>query len=353
MRRLGKQLLVLLGLVYSLTAALFAQESILENNRSFIFDTSSMLFIEVDRHELRVEIMVKGAPLIKLLNFEVEGERIVVEQQARLKKQAVDYFSDRFVLALDGLPATPGTASASFLNIGDVDSVIKETVSDEPLADAVLGMTYIFPVDRVPDYFQFTWNQFLKELGRIPAQIRMLDQVQPFELNEYMPTMDWNRGTLDFTLPEILPIAVEETDWLGRPKLPDQAAVKVMGQLLKNIYGAFEYPEESAIYDQLAVSVNGKQIETLYLEQRERMEALRRGGPRVKIHAVSMNHVEDVVRSGPTFEVTGQWDVSGTVSHFGHTHERTNRYGAMLTLLPINQQWKISEIEVLNEKRVE
>jgi hypothetical protein len=238
------------------------------------------------------------------------------------------------------------------VNIGDPNSVVKNTIVDEPLAEAVLGLAYIFPVDQVPAYFQFAWNRYPDGFRQMPAQIRARDTVQQFELSHYMPTMDWSRGDLNFPFPAVPPVPVEEVNLLGRAELDKDDAVRVVGQLLKNIYSALEYRDESAIYDKLAVSVNGRQIESIYLEQRKRMEALSRGGPRVKIHEVSMGGIEHLVRRGNTFEMIGTWDVSGTVTHFGHTHERRNRYGAKLTLAASNTQWKIIDIVVREEQRM-
>lgn len=339
-------------LVCFLTASLQAQESRLENNGTFVFNSSCMLFVAVERHEVRVEIMVKGIPLMNLVNFETEGETIAVDQQAQLKNQALKFFDDCFVLSLEGVPAKAGAAKADFLNVGDANSVIKEEAVDEPLTDAVLGLSYIFSVDQVPGYFQFAWSTFPDGLGEVPAQIRVLDKVQKFEFNKYMLTIDWNSGDLDIRLPEISPVSVKEANWLGRAKLDKNDAFQVAGQLLKNIYSAFEYRDESVIYDKLAVSVSGKQIASIYLEQRKRLDAVSRGGPRVKIHEVSMSEIEELVKSGDAFKIKGKWDVSGTVSHFGHTHDRRNRYGAILTLLSINKQWKIIDIDVIEENRI-
>ena len=312
-----------------------------------------MLFIAVERHEIRVEFMVKGRPLVGLLKYDTDGEIIGLDQQASFKTQALEFFEGCFGLSLAGIPTKPGSAKADFLNVGDPNSAIKESATDEPIADAVLGLSYIFPVDEVPAYFQFTWHHLPDALGKVPAQLRVLDEVRKFELNKYMRTMDWNGGDLDVQLPAIHPVPVKEVNWLGRARLDEEDAVAVVGQLLKNIYSAFEYHDESEIYDKLAVSVNGSQIDSIYLEQRRRMEAVSRGGPRVKIRDVAMSEIERLDKSESSFIVKGKWDVSGTVTHFGHTHERRNRYGAKLTLSSIHRQWKITDIEVLDEKRIQ
>ena len=47
-----------------------------------------------------------------------------------------------------------------------------------------------------------------------------------------------------------------------------------------------------------------------------------------------------------------RWNVSGSVNHFGHTHYRQNAYDAVLRLTPVDGIWKITAIEVNEEKRI-
>ena len=42
----------------------------------------------------------------------------------------------------------------------------------------------------------------------------------------------------------------------------------------------------------------------------------------------------------------------GSVGHWGHIHKRTNRYDAELAVEPIDGQWKITRLEVLEEQRI-
>ena len=46
------------------------------------------------------------------------------------------------------------------------------------------------------------------------------------------------------------------------------------------------------------------------------------------------------------------WTVSGSVNHFGHVHYRQNSYTAELHLQAVDGEWKIRDIEVLEERRV-
>ena len=43
----------------------------------------------------------------------------------------------------------------------------------------------------------------------------------------------------------------------------------------------------------------------------------------------------------------------GKVGHWGHTHKRVNEYLANVTILTIDGRWKIGEIEVLDEQRID
>jgi hypothetical protein len=40
------------------------------------------------------------------------------------------------------------------------------------------------------------------------------------------------------------------------------------------------------------------------------------------------------------------------VGHWGHIHQRKNAYDAFLSIEPIEGIWKITNLELLNEKRL-
>ena len=47
-----------------------------------------------------------------------------------------------------------------------------------------------------------------------------------------------------------------------------------------------------------------------------------------------------------------RWNVSGTVEHWGHIHERTNQYEAVFAVQPVDNAWKVTNIELLDQRRV-
>jgi len=42
----------------------------------------------------------------------------------------------------------------------------------------------------------------------------------------------------------------------------------------------------------------------------------------------------------------------GTVTHWGHTHDRVNRYRARLTVAPVGGQWRLVGMELVSEERI-
>ena len=44
--------------------------------------------------------------------------------------------------------------------------------------------------------------------------------------------------------------------------------------------------------------------------------------------------------------------VVGSVGHWGHIHQRRNRYTAEFTVRPVDGAWKIMGLELLDEERL-
>ena len=111
--------------------------------------------------------------------------------------------------------------------------------------------------------------------------------------------------------------------------------------------------DESRVYDRLAVSVTGDQLSTIYLENRKSLEFENRGGARANVDEadiLSVNRVNKSANDG--FVADAAWTVSGSVSHFGHTHYRRNQYQALVTFIMDGASWKMTDIELLAEKRL-
>jgi len=126
--------------------------------------------------------------------------------------------------------------------------------------------------------------------------------------------------------------------------------------LLRNTYHAFDFRDESAIYDTLEASVTGPLLEQVYLEMRSSLELENAGGPRVRVNEIALREcreIEDSHPPGGSFKTRAGWVTIGEVTHWGHTHERTNKYEAEMTISSEGEVWRISGLDLLNEERVQ
>ena len=121
--------------------------------------------------------------------------------------------------------------------------------------------------------------------------------------------------------------------------------------LLGNIYQAFEAPTEEAVYDRLAVSVEGELLSEVYLQTRKGLEAEQGVQTTVEGVKVESATVTSYDWWGNGVGVKVFWEVSGRVGHWGHEHQRTNWYNANLKLKAVGGDWKLTELEVLDEIR--
>ena len=71
----------------------------------------------------------------------------------------------------------------------------------------------------------------------------------------------------------------------------------------------------------------------------------------MKVKSVDLEQVEfEPMKDG--FRANCSWDVSGSVGHWGHIHQRVNRYRAKLDIEPTEGVWKITGLKILEEERI-
>ncbi len=124
--------------------------------------------------------------------------------------------------------------------------------------------------------------------------------------------------------------------------------------LLKNVYRAFDFREEQDVYDKLAISVSGPLLRDIYLQNRKSMVIEQAGGAQAKVMEIEVlqaTPLRSKERNG-VIDVRTKWTALGSVGHWGHIHTRQNAYDAILTLAVQDGSWKISGIDLLEEKRV-
>ena len=70
----------------------------------------------------------------------------------------------------------------------------------------------------------------------------------------------------------------------------------------------------------------------------------------VKIHDVDVSPLKDRPL-GLLFHAG--WTALGTVGHWGHLHTRENQYEANISVEAVDGDWKITDLDLLEEKRID
>jgi len=137
--------------------------------------------------------------------------------------------------------------------------------------------------------------------------------------------------------------------------LDQQEAETILSSMLKNVYRAFDFREESDVYDKLAISVQGDLLTDIYLQNRKSFAIQKAGGAQARVNEVEVLSAtaEPAADKSKAFVLDATWTAQGSVGHWGHVHARKNYYDAAVTVEVINGTWKITGLELLEEKRVD
>jgi len=142
---------------------------------------------------------------------------------------------------------------------------------------------------------------------------------------------------------------------------PEDAA-GIFLPLHRNLYRAFEFTDEGAIYDALAASVDGRLLEDLYLSIRRGLVMQEEGGAVSRVRALRPLElaVEEIGLApdgaggeAPAFTVRCRFAVDGRVTHWGHSHDRTIEYLVRYAVAERDGRWKFADAEVLEQRRTD
>ena len=266
-----------------------------------------------------------------------------------------------------------------------------------------MGVIYYFPTDGLPQTVEMKWDIFTDKMPMVPAAT--IDQAGPLptmldpEFNVLrwenflrfpeLPTLNnieqpptflqrtvgWARwvataaGTWLLTLlllrlrkeRRVAPatavaclaafgIALALASVYRHTAMNEERLQQLVGDLLHNVYRAFDYRGEQVIYDVLEKSVSGELLTDIYLETQKSLELANQGGARVKVKSTTVNDSELLKRDGNRLTVESNWTVSGSVGHWGHVHQRTNGYRANLEISDVDGVGKLTGLDVLEEQ---
>ena len=369
-------------------------------------DAALQSFLAIEAFEVRLEILVRPKDVVDLLGLGSDPH-IAVENQSVVKERARELVLERMAFQIDGETPEPISERIDFVTFDTQGALPRPTPVPELVGAAWIGVTAVYLTKAPAREVTLTWQRF-DAATEIPATVTDPESSRTTMLTADEPVLRWENELAEDPVPTVAAIAVEPPTFplplwsllplatalffsvaalrgrrpafsfafvrvmlalavfvgpLGNVVIALPASVgaapnagqakRILAGLLPNMYRAFEFREESAVYDRLALSVTGETLTEVYLDHRRVLEMEERGGARARVEAVEVigiDSVEPEISGGFTCDAT--WTVGGTVTHFGHRHFRQNRFDARVLVVPEENTWKIRSIEVLGEERL-
>ena len=364
-------------------------------------------FLYAEPFETRVEVIVRPKDIQQWHDLGIRGlEKLPVELQPGLKEQITEFLLTQMELTVDGEKVVPQLQRINFLKRTLKSSIVIDPPEELDAISATLGVIYSVPTESLPQEAALTWNLFSPKMQVVRAACTDEAGPLPYKLMPDDNVLVWKNFLKNPTIPMIkavpppitsklfrIPVGTvlcliilfplmrtlhrekgKRTAFAGgavllgcavfiypffsfgisvptRPGLSDEAATEVVSGLLKNVYTSFDFRDENTIYDALDQSLVGDLLSEVYLQTKKSLELASQGGASVKVKSVALEQADfEPMENG--FRANCTWDVLGSVGHWGHIHQRINRYTAELDIQPVEGQWKITGLEILEEQRI-
>ncbi len=371
-------------------------------------------FIYIERFEVRHEILV---PLLTLETFlpikRADKNFLEIAEQDAAKQAIGELFSHRNPVRIDGIQVKPTVSRIDFYGLDFKDFAMMAPRKRLSVMNARLGIILSYSTKGSLGQLAMDWEMFNPNASILRSTILTDSKTEKFVFSRFRRQFRWSNpdqsklpalkavpcpvsppplllpwlslvsliGIIIFivllamnklkriglaalmvltvvTLSAWSAVRVEFTNpFASIPEVTDEQADAVIMALHKNIYRAFDYRDESDIYDALAHSVGGDLLSQLYLIIHQNRLMAEQGGAVSRIQEVNILHgqKERVFRTDENqaaFSYRARWTVLGTVEHWGHIHERAHEYEARFEVQAQSDAWRITDFEVLDEKRL-
>jgi hypothetical protein len=351
------------------------------------------------------------------MDLGLRGERTIeVDELEPLKQRIGEFLLQKNEVKVDGKALSPILDRTNYVKVGLSGIQILEVPERLETASAIVGVIIAYITDGMPQQVEVDWELFTDQIQRVPATSTDPAGPLPTYLTPEDNVHTWTNYLKNYEMPTVhrtevagslgelripvvsllclagfvgagawtlssrrrakslrLPLAVGALCLvtaaaaypfarltLSRPalmagSLDDERATALLETLLKNVYRAFDFRDEEDVYDKLALTVSGDLLTDIYLQNRRSMAIQQAGGAQAKIKEVAVEEAraERVDGEGLTYALHGTWTALGTVGHWGHVHQRKNRYEAVVTVAAKDGAWKIVDLELRDERRVD
>ncbi len=372
--------------------------------------SSLMSFLYVDPYEVRHEVLMRVKDLEEWMDLDYElDDYIEVEEIDALKDKIAHFLVNRNIVTIDGKVGQPIIDKVHFVKWSLAGIQIQEIKERMDYSSAVIGVIFAYPHDSIAQNITIDWDMFTDKITSVPNVATDPVGPMPYVLKEDDNVLTWQNFMKKYKLPTISEVQVSSAEipllqigailfltfgvvrlfqkrskvkktkliygsiiavgivlffasFFFKPRLTipfvqktsftKPEASSLISHLLKNTYRAFDFREESDIYDKLAISNDEELLVNLYIQTKKSMVMESQGGIQVKVKDVEVTEVEEVSSNEEGNFFKCKWTVKGDVGHWGHIHRRTNQYEAILNVKPDNGVWKLFDIDIIEEVRL-
>ncbi len=373
-------------------------------------------FLYIEPYEVRHETLIRVKDLEQWMDLDLQGDEFIeIDEFESLKKRVGEFLLQHSNVLIDGKGLRPILDRTSFVKYTMTRTYFIEQPERLLLSTAMIGVIVTYLTEGIPQEVVVDWELFSERIQQVPTNA--VDPAGPFPsfITPDDNLFVWTNYLKNYTIPTVENVTIPEeflsfplplgsvlcllfllpVAWqiktrraqsrsprlqygllilfvvggvllypiwqipvakpaVMAPKIEEEQAVQMLDTMLKNVYRAFDFREEEDVYDKLEISVSGDLLTEIYLQNRQSFEVRQAGGAQAKVKEievldVSVEQLKD--RFGLAF--TTSWTALGTVGHWGHIHTRQNQYEAIISVEPVDGSWKITDLDLLKEKRID
>jgi len=299
-------------------------------------DAAFQTFVSIEAFVVRHEVLVRLRDVASRVGIG-PGPELAVEDQDDVKIQIRNLVFANSSLEIDGEMQPPTSERVDFLTLDDKGVLPRSTPVPEVVESAWVGVTTVYFTPATSQTLAVSWD-FIEGAAEIPATVTDPESTRSVLLNPGERVLRWDNELAEDPVPRVSTTAVEPPEliipvWSLLPlvaalvfivaalrrrqpafsmaaarvmlvaaillgplgnfavALPASAgsapgtaqAKRILARVLPNIYRAFEFREESAVFDRLAMAVTGEVLTEVYLDHRKVLEMEERGGARARV----------------------------------------------------------------------
>jgi len=373
-------------------------------------------FLYIEPYEVRHETLVRVKDMAAWMDLGLRGaDFIEVDEFDPLKQRIGEFLLKNSNVRIDGKSLPPILDRTSFVKYTMTRTYFINQPERLPLNTAMVGVIVTYLTQGIPQNVTVDWDLFSDRIQKVPTNAVDPAGPFPSYVTPEDNLFTWTNFLKTYQMPTVAGVTVDDAlarvkvpmgsiicvvllvpvVWLLikrrreseridalailgvaliagsilfhpflkisiarpavlAPEIGDEKAVLLLENLLKNVYRSFDFREEEDVYDRLVTSVSGNLLSDVYLQNRKSLIVTQAGGARARVNEIN---ILDVAVSPSNERSLGllfraKWTAKGTVGHWGHIHTRKNQYEATITVEPVDGVWKITGLELLEEKRI-